>query len=60
MVVNVIIRRIAGVFAAVSLLATGVALEMPPEGEEAFRKASIGEDGYYPEFGIMPSEFQIH
>jgi len=45
MVVNAIIRRIAAVLAAVSLSVTARALEMPPEVEAAFRKASVGEGG---------------
>jgi hypothetical protein len=45
MVVNVITRRIAGVLAAASLLATGAALEMPPDVEDALRRAKVGESG---------------
>lgn len=45
MVVNIIIRRIAGVLVAAGLLATGAALEMPPKVAQAFAHASVGESG---------------
>jgi hypothetical protein len=45
MVVNVIIRRIAGILATVCLLARGAALEMPPKVAGAFADASVGESG---------------
>jgi hypothetical protein len=45
MVVNVIIRRVAGVLAAASLLEASDALDMPPDVEEGFKHASVGESG---------------